>query len=80
MASPTLTDWAVMPYYALFVNICVLHNVCTLSETVDKGYQDVLIYFSSRDMITVNLFRSKQFKQGHLSWSSFIHLSFIIGS
>ena len=45
MASPTLTDWTVMPHCALFVNICVLHNVCTLSEKVDKGYQDVLISF-----------------------------------
>ena len=33
---------------ALCVNICVLHNVSTqytLSEKVDKGYQDVFIYF-----------------------------------
>ena len=45
MASPTLTDWAVMPHCDFCVNICVLHDVCTLSEKVDKGYQDVLISF-----------------------------------
>ena len=45
MASPTLTDWAMMPHCALSVNICALHNVCTLSEKVDKGCQDVLISF-----------------------------------
>ena len=39
MASPTPT------HCALFVNICVLHNVCTLNEKVDKGYQGALISF-----------------------------------
>ena len=34
-----------MPHCALCVNVCVLHNVCTPSEKVDKGYQDVLIFF-----------------------------------
>ena len=32
-----------------FVNICVLHSVCTLSEKVDKAYQDVIIKCPLRD-------------------------------
>ena len=43
--SHSLNDLAVLPHCALFVNICVLHNVWTLSEKVDKGYQDVFISF-----------------------------------
>ena len=35
--SHSLTDGAVMPHCALFVDICVLDNV-SLSEKVDKGY------------------------------------------
>ena len=52
---------------------------CTKSEKVDKGYQEVLISIL-RDILTVNLLGSKQFKQGHLYFGVVIYPTAVYAS